>query len=82
MTGAEKRPMLRRTDQKNNNDVNGAVNSYFEDPLGSVKDTVRPMSDNRAQTEELQPASNEWQPQDNIPCKAILDSVRHESLRN
>ncbi|KAI1617610.1 hypothetical protein EDD36DRAFT_459294 [Exophiala viscosa] len=38
--------------RKANNDVNAAVNAFFEDPVGSLKD---------------QPATEQWQDQDNIP---------------
>ncbi|KIW26697.1 uncharacterized protein PV07_06509 [Cladophialophora immunda] len=39
--------------KKSNNDVNGAINTFFEDPVRSVI--------------EEPPASNDWQYQDNIP---------------
>ncbi|KAG9783072.1 hypothetical protein HRR83_002015 [Exophiala dermatitidis] len=38
--------------RKSNNDVNTAVNAFYEDPVGSVKDAL---------------PTNEWQYQDNIP---------------
>ncbi|KAJ9647582.1 hypothetical protein H2204_000211 [Knufia peltigerae] len=37
---------------KSNNDVNAAINAYFEDPVGSLKEP---------------PPTNQWQAQDNIP---------------
>lgn len=33
--------VLRPEKQKSNNDVNNAINTFFEDPMGSVKETVR-----------------------------------------
>ncbi|KIW57351.1 hypothetical protein, variant 2 [Exophiala xenobiotica] len=44
--------MLRPRPQKFNNDVNAAINAYFEDPVGSLKEP---------------PPANQWQEQDNIP---------------
>jgi hypothetical protein len=32
--------MLRPRPQKSNNDVNAAINAYFEDPVGSLKELV------------------------------------------
>ncbi|KAL6240533.1 hypothetical protein RBB50_012552 [Rhinocladiella similis] len=37
---------------KSNNDVNAAINTYFEDPVGSLK---------------VPPPANQWQEQDNVP---------------
>ncbi|KIV90762.1 hypothetical protein, variant 1 [Exophiala mesophila] len=45
-------PQARILLKKNNNDVNSAVNAFFEDPSGSVMEPL---------------PANEWQHQDNIP---------------